>query len=184
MRGAQTTLRIVRLADRSARRSAPVPVPQSFQDATSAPGARGRAPRAPPCAKGRRRAPPCSRRRNAPGRHGGASLRRKLAQQPARPRPSVEAHAVHPHAMTPTGAVVRRGWPPGRSKTRCFGPRFTLAGSNSSRSARYPGLNAPRSGCRTRSAGWLVRRLRRRRASARRARAPSGRAGAGRSRHR
>src|SRR6185503_20815591 len=36
---------------------------------------------------------------------------------------------------TPTAAVVRRGWPPGRSKIRCFGPRFTVAGSNSSRSA-------------------------------------------------
>ena len=38
---------------------------------------------------------------------------------------------------TPTASVVNRAAPPGRSKTRCLGPRATVCGSNSSRSAAY-----------------------------------------------
>src|SRR6267378_2813219 len=45
---------------------------------------------------------------------------------------------------TPTASVVSRQWPPGRSKTRRFGPRFTLAGSKSRRSAWYPAFSTPR----------------------------------------
>ena len=59
---------------------------------------------------------------------------------------------------TPTASVVRRAAPPGRSWTRRFGPRPTVFGSNSSRSAAKPSRIRPRSRKPNTLAGCEVRR--------------------------